>query len=161
MTLRIVAAGGTFDKHYDAISGCLTFADSHLPLAVQQSRIGLPVIVESLPLMDSLDMQEGDRQRIVDACRVSPETMIIIVHGTDTMVETARALAKANIAKTIILTGAMIPFEIAHSDALFNLGFACAAVQTLTMGVYVSMNATVFAWDRVRKNRAAGLFEAV
>lgn len=160
MTLRIIAAGGTFDKHYDALSGQLGFADSHLPQAIARARITTPLALEILPLLDSLDMQDGDRQRILAACRVAQENAIVIIHGTDTMRETAQVLGQAGLQKTIVLTGAMIPYEIAGSDALFNFGFAAGVAQTLPSGVYVAMNGRIFGWEQVRKNREAGVFES-
>ena len=161
MTLRILATGGTFDKHYDELSGQLGFADSHLPEAIRRARITVPVTLESLPLLDSLDMQDEDRRRVLEACRAAAETALVIVHGTDTMRETAQVLGAAALGKTIVLTGAMIPYEIANSDALFNFGFAVGVAQTLPAGVYVAMNGQVFIWDRVQKNRNLGAFEAV
>jgi L-asparaginase len=104
-------------------------------------------------------MGDADRARILAACQAAPEQAIVIVHGTDTMPQTAAVLGAANLGKTIILTGAMIPYEIANSDALFNLGFACGVAQTLAPGVYVGMNGQVFAWNNVMKNRAAGVFQ--
>ena len=159
LMIRLIATGGTFDKHYDAIHGQLVFGESHLAAALARARLTIPVVLETLPLMDSLDMHDIDRQRIVDACTASCEDAIVIVHGTDTMVETASLLGSAALAKTIVLTGAMIPYEIANSDALFNLGFACGIAQTLGAGVYVAMNGRYFAWRAVRKNREAGIFE--
>lgn len=159
MTLRIIATGGTFDKHYDEIKGALVFGTSHLPDALRRARIVQPVSLEALPFLDSLDMQDADRQRILGACQSAIESMLVVIHGTDTMPETAQVLGLANMAKTVVLTGAMIPYEIDGSDALFNLGFACGVAQTLAPGVYVAMNAQVFAWDKVRKNRTAGVFE--
>ncbi len=159
MTLQIVATGGTFDKHYDEIAGRLGFGASHLPEAIRRARITVPVSLETLPLLDSLDMREADRQRILDACREAAGQAIVIIHGTDTMRETAQVLGAAALDKTIVLTGAMIPFEIAGSDALFNFGFACGVAQTLPAGVYVAMNGQVFGWEQVRKNRDAGVFE--
>ncbi len=161
MTLRIIATGGTFDKHYDEIKGSLVFGASHLPQALRRARIAQPVTLEALPPLDSLDMQDADRQRILEACERAVEASIVIVHGTDTMPETAQVLGLAKLARTVVLTGAMIPYEIDGSDALFNLGFACGVAQALPPGVYVAMNAQVFAWDKVRKNRAAGIFEAL
>ena len=161
MTLHILATGGTFDKHYDEIAGQLTFTDSHLPHAIRRARITTPVTLETLPLLDSLDMQDGDRQRILESCRAAAAKAIVIIHGTDTMPETARVLGPAGLDKTIVLTGAMVPYEIADSDALFNFGFAVGVAQTLPAGVYVAMNGHVFAWDRVQKNRSAGVFEAL
>lgn len=158
--LRILAAGGTFDKHYDPISGQLGFGESHLEQIMERARVRIPFVIEQLPLLDSLDMQDADRQRVLDSCARSSEGAIVIVHGTDTMRETAAVIGKASLTKTIVLTGAMIPYEIANSDALFNLGFACGVAQTLSPGVYVAMNGRVFGWNAVRKNRAEGLFEA-
>lgn len=160
MTLRIIATGGTFDKHYDEISGQLAFAKSHLPEVMRRARITVPHALETLPLLDSLDMRDADRRRVLDACRAAAESAIVIIHGTDTMRETAQVLGAAALGKTIVLTGAMIPYEIAGSDALFNFGFAAGVAQTLPTGVYVAMNGQVFAWDSVRKNRTAGVFEA-
>jgi L-asparaginase len=159
MTLRILATGGTFDKHYDELKGVLGFADSHLPAVIARSRMTLPVALETLPLLDSLDMQDADRQRVLASCQAAAEKAIVIIHGTDTMRETAAVLGAASLDKAIVLTGAMIPYEIANSDALFNLGFACGVAQTLAAGVYVAMNGQVFAWDNVTKNRAAGVFQ--
>lgn len=159
MTLRIIATGGTFDKHYDEISGQLTFTDSHLPQALLRARITVPVALETLPLLDSLDMQDSDRLRILAACRAAGEKAIVIIHGTDTMRETAQVLGAAALDQAIVLTGAMIPYEIAGSDALFNLGFAIGVAQTLPAGVYVAMNGQVFGWNQVQKNRMLGVFE--
>jgi L-asparaginase len=159
MTLRILATGGTFDKHYNELKGTLEFADSHLPAAIARCRITAAVCLEQLPLLDSLDMQDADRARVLASCRAAPEQAIVIVHGTDTMRETAAVLGSAGLDQTIILTGAMIPYEIDNSDALFNLGFACGVAQVLPAGVYVAMNGQIFAWDNVQKNRAAGVFQ--
>jgi L-asparaginase len=159
MTLRLIATGGTFDKHYNELNGTLGFAASHLPEVIKRSRMTIPVALDVLPLLDSLDMQDADRQRILAACQGATEQAIVIVHGTDTMPETAAVLGAANLDKTIVLTGAMIPYAIANSDALFNLGLACGVAQTLAPGVYVAMNGQVFTWNNVTKNRAAGVFE--
>jgi L-asparaginase len=159
MTLRIIATGGTFDKHYNPLNGVLGFADSHLPEVIARARLTVPVALEVVALLDSLDMQDADRQHVLAACPAAPERAIVIVHGTDTMRETAEVLGTAVSDKTIVFTGAMIPYEIAHSDALFNFGFACGVAQLLPPGVYVAMNGQVFSWDNVTKNRAAGVFE--
>jgi L-asparaginase len=120
------------------------------------------VQVETLLMMDSLDMTDVHRARIVDACSRAAETRLVVTHGTDTMVETARALATSGDAalagKTIVLTGAMVPYAFGSSDGLFNLGSALSFVQALPSGVYVAMNGRCFPWDRVRKDRAAGVF---
>jgi L-asparaginase len=161
MTLRLIATGGTFDKHYDELNGTLGFAESHLPQVIARTRMTIPVALETLPLLDSLDMQDEDRQRVLASCQAAPEKAIVIIHGTDTMRETAGVLGAASLDKTIVLTGAMIPYEIANSDALFNLGVACGVAQTLPAGVYVAMNGKMFTWDNVTKNRAAGVFQAL
>jgi len=158
MTLRILATGGTFDKHYDEIAGKLGFADSHLPDIIARARITLPTELEVVAMLDSLDMQDADRNNVLAACQRASETAIVIIHGTDTMRETAHVIGHARLAKTVILTGAMIPYEIANSDALFNLGFACGIAQTLAHGVYIAMNGQIFNWDHVKKNRVAGVF---
>ncbi|WP_211465900.1 asparaginase domain-containing protein [Collimonas silvisoli] len=159
MALRIIATGGTFDKHYDEIAGKLTFAASHLPQVIQRARITAEIALEELPLLDSLDMQDIDRRRVLASCTHATEQAIVIIHGTDTMRETAAVLGAAALEKTIVVTGAMIPYVIANSDALFNFGFACGVAQVLPHGVYVAMNGKIFAWDKVEKNRVAGVFE--
>ncbi|WP_075255707.1 asparaginase domain-containing protein [Herbaspirillum camelliae] len=159
MSLRIIATGGTFDKHYDEIAGQLGFGESHLPDVIARARITAEVSLEILPLLDSLEMQDGDRQRVLAACQAASQQAIVIVHGTDTMQQTAQVLGQALSGKTVVLTGAMIPYEIANSDALFNFGFACGVAQVLPEGVYVAMNGRIFAWNKVAKNRSAGVFE--
>ena len=159
MTLRIIATGGTFDKHYDEFTGTLAFDGSKLAAIIRRARITVPTVLEQLPLLDSLDMGDADRQRIKTACAQAPEAHIVIVHGTDTMHDTAETLAQAVLDKTIVLTGAMIPYEVADSDAMFNFGMAFGVAQTLPHGVYITMNGQVFDWDKVRKNRKAGVFE--
>ncbi len=160
-SLRIIATGGTFDKHYDEIAGQLGFENSSLPNIIQRARITLPVAQEVLPLLDSLDMQDSDRQRVLTSSQRATEQSIVIIHGTDTMCKSAAVLAAAQLDKTIVLTGAMIPYQIKHSDALFNLGFACGVAQTLPVGVYIAMNGQVFDWDKVQKNTVAGVFQAI
>ena len=159
MSLCVIAAGGTFDKHYDEIAGKLGFGASVLPAVIVQSRIEQPVRLETLPLLDSLDMQQEDRLRILEACRRAAEKRIVVIHGTDTMPETAQVLGQAGLDKTIVLTGAMIPYEIAQSDALFNFGMAVGVAQVLPAGVHVVMSGQVFAWDNVRKDRTLGVFQ--
>jgi L-asparaginase len=161
MNLRIITTGGTFDKHYDPLTGNLIFRDSVLPEALDRARLTLPVSFESLLALDSLDMQDSHRQQIREACERSVEDRIVIVHGTDTMPETAQVLGQAALKKTIVLTGAMVPYQIARSDALFNLGFACAAANLAAVGVYVAMNGLLFSWDDVMKNRDVGVFQSL
>lgn len=161
-SLGIIVCGGTLDKRYDPIRGELGFTQTHLPEMLTRARITVPVRIETLPLLDSLDMQDADRERVLNACRTAPERALVITHGTDTMPETARVLGPhfaGDLRKTIVLTGAMIPYGIDASDALFNLGFACACAQTLSNGVYIAMNGRIFAWDKVVKNRDQGVFE--
>lgn len=156
---RIIVTGGTFDKHYDAIKGELTFKDSHLPAILEQARVTLPVAIEINQLIDSLHMTDVHRQGVLAACRAAPEECIVVIHGTDTMAQTAQVVGSAKLGKTIVFTGAMIPYSVQGSDALFNLGFAVAMTQALVPGTYVAMNGKVFAWDKVRKNRQDGVFE--
>jgi L-asparaginase len=159
--IRIFVTGGTFDKAYDEIRGRLSFGDTHLHEMLRLGRAHLPVSVRTLMMVDSLDMTDADREVIVRNCAQCDEACIVITHGTDTMVETAAALARAVTGKTIVLTGAMIPYAFGSSDGLFNLGSALSFVQVLPPGVYVAMNGQHFAWDRVRKNRETGVFEAI
>ena len=159
MSLRIIATGGTFDKHYDPIAGALGFAESHLPQLLAQARLDAPVALQTLMLIDSLDMTDTHRRTLLEACRASPQAQIVVIHGTDTLVESARLLGQAALPATVVFTGAMVPAEIEGSDALFNLGFAVACARALPAGVYVAMNARIHPWDQVRKNRALGRFE--
>lgn len=161
MALRLFVTGGTFDKEYDELQGRLYFKDSHMSEMLQLGRCRLPVQVRTLMMVDSLEMTDADRELIARNCRNAAEDRIVITHGTDTMVETARTLAEAVPDKTIVLTGAMIPFAFGSSDGLFNLGGALVAAQCLPSGVYVCMNGRIFDWDRVRKNRETGVFEAI
>ena len=161
MSLRLIATGGTFDKRYDPIAGALGFGPTHLEAIVRRARLAGPVAVESPMQIDSLEMTDAHRLHVLEACRASPEDRIVVVHGTDTMVETARVLGQAGLPKCVVLTGAMVPYDVADSDALFNLGFAAGCARTLADGVWIAMNGEVHRWDRVRKNRALGVFEAV
>jgi L-asparaginase len=161
VAIRIIITGGTFDKYYDEIHGTLTFKNTHLPEILRQVRMTTPVNLEISQLIDSLDMKPANRQAILESCKKAPEDEIVIIHGTDTMVETAAILGKAALSKRIVLTGAMVPYAVANSDAIFNLGCAVGAVQLVTPGVYIAMNGRVFPWNAVRKNRAVGMFEDV
>jgi len=159
--IRIFVTGGTFDKKYDEIRGRLSFGDTHLAEMLRLGRSRVPVSVRTLMMVDSLEMSDADRELIVRNCAQCDETRIVITHGTDTMVETAAALADGAPGKTIVLTGAMIPYAFGSSDGLFNLGSALSFAQVLPAGVYIAMNGQHFAWDKVRKNRQTGVFEAV
>ena len=159
MSVRVFVTGGTFDKEYDELSGQLYFRNTHVDEMLRRGRCGLDVDVETLMMVDSLDMTDAQRAMIVRACRDCDETQIVITHGTDTMVETARAIADGIEGKTVVLTGAMVPYAFGSSDGLFNLGSALSFVQALPAGVYIAMNGKSFPWNDVRKNRDAGVFE--
>jgi L-asparaginase len=159
MPIRIFVTGGTFDKEYDELSGTLFFKDSHLGEMLKLARCKTQVDIRTLMMIDSLEMTDSDRELILRNCMDAKEDRLIITHGTDTMEQTARMLGKAMQKKTVVLTGAMIPYKFGSSDGLFNLGSAIAFVQALPHGVYVAMNGRYFTWDNVRKNRATGEFE--
>jgi L-asparaginase len=161
MSIRIFVTGGTFDKEYNELTGSLAFKDTHLPEMLRLGRSRVDVSVRTLMMIDSLDMTDADRAIVVEQCRQASEARIVITHGTDTMVETATALARALPGgdKTIVLTGAMIPYAFGSSDGLFNLGSALSFVQVLAPGVYIAMNGRCFEWNRVHKNRQTGVFE--
>lgn len=160
--IRILVTGGTFDKEYDELTGRLFFLDTHLPEMLGRGRCRLDVTIETVMMIDSLDLDDMGRTRIAERARDSEETAIIVTHGTDTMVKTARVLAGSALdRKTIVLTGAMVPYAFGSSDGLFNLGSALSFVQVLPPGVYVAMNGKHFSWNAVRKNAATGFFETV
>jgi L-asparaginase len=157
--LHIIATGGTFDKIYDELKGELTFKNSHLSEIMKIVRCTLDYELSYLPLKDSLIMDDGDRSTILETCKGSDADKIIIIHGTDSMEVTAKRLGLASLNKTIVLTGAMVPYSVTGSDAIFNLGTAIGFVQMKQKGVYVSMNGRCFDWDNVKKNRKRGVFE--
>ena len=157
--IRLLVTGGTFDKQYDEIGGMLFFRETHIGEMLRLGRSRAPVTVETVMLIDSLQMTDADRQQIAVRCRDCDEAQVVITHGTDTMVETAAVLARQVPGKTVVLTGAMVPYAFGSSDGLFNLGSALSFAQLLPAGVYIAMNGTHFTWDNVRKNRALGTFE--
>jgi L-asparaginase len=159
MAIRIFVTGGTFDKEYNELTGELFFKETHLPEMLQRSRSSLDVTVRTIMMIDSLQMKDEDRELIAYQCKNALEDQIIITHGTDTMTVTAGVLAAKVPGKTIIITGAMIPYKFGSSDGFFNLGAALAFAQALPQGVYVVMNGRAFNWDNVRKNRQTGQFE--
>jgi len=159
MAIKILVTGGTFDKEYDMIKGELYFKDTHLPEIFRLGRCSVEIQIKTLMMVDSLDMTDADRDLIVLNCQASGEEMILITHGTDTMIKTAASIAAAQIPKTVVLTGAMIPYKFGSSDGFFNLGSSLAFVQTLPPGVYIAMHGRYFNWDNVRKNRKTGFFE--
>ncbi len=161
MAIRILVTGGTFDKEYDERTGQLFFKDTHIAEMLRLGRSRVRITIRTVMMIDSLEMTEADRALIVQNCRQSDENRIVITHGTDTMTETAAAIAQAVSGKTVVLTGAMIPYAFGSSDGLFNLGSALSFVQVLPPGVYISMNGKCSPWDRVRKNRERGEFEEI
>jgi L-asparaginase len=158
--IRIFVTGGTFDKEYNELTGELFFKETHVHDMLRLGRSHLDVRVETLLMIDSLQMTDGDRALILARCRECAERRIVITHGTDTMENTAAVLGQAELGRTVVLTGAMVPYTFGSSDGMFNLGTALAFVQTLSPGVYVAMSGKFFPWNRVRKNRRAGVFEA-
>ena len=159
MPVRILITGGTFDKEYDEITGKLYFKDTHMREILDLGRSKLEVKIRTLMLLDSLEMTNHDRDVILDNCRRVSENKIVITHGTDTMTETGKVIANAKLEKTIILTGAMIPYKFGSSDGLFNFGGALAFAQALPHGVYIAMNGRYFDWNKVEKNKKTGVFE--
>tara|TARA_B100000700_G_C14882978_1_gene778989 strand:+ start:34 stop:519 length:486 start_codon:yes stop_codon:yes gene_type:complete len=159
MAVKIFITGGTFDKEYDEITGKLFFKDTHMREMLELGRSKLDVNIRTLMMIDSLDMSAEYRQLIVENCRKADEDQIIITHGTDTMTKTGKVLAEEKLEKTIVLTGAMIPYKFGSSDGLFNLGSALGFVQSLPHGVYLAMNGRCFDYDKVRKNKETGVFE--
>lgn len=157
--IRILVTGGTFDKEYDELHGRLYFRDTHLQEMLRLGRSLVNVEVRTLMMVDSLELTDSDRELILASCLKSDRERILITHGTDTMEVTAKYLGPNITDKTIVLTGAMIPYAFGSSDGLFNLGSALAFVQSLPHGVYIAMNGRVFPWDNVHKNRSAGRFE--
>jgi L-asparaginase len=161
MPILILVTGGTFDKQYDELTGRLFFKDTHVPEMLRRGRCRLDVQIDPIMMVDSLDLDDTGRATIVARCRESAERAIVITHGTDTMVQTAASLAAAGFTdRTIVLTGAMVPFAFGSSDGLFNLGSALSFAQVLPAGVYIAMNGQCFPWDQVRKNTQSGVFEA-
>jgi L-asparaginase len=162
--IRIFVTGSTFDKQYNELAGTLTFKDTHVPEMLRLGRSRVEVSITTLMMIDSLEMTGENRGVVVERCRGADERRILVTHGTDTMIETARALAEALPMigdKTVVLTGAMVPYAFGSSDGLFNLGSALSFVQVLPAGVYVAMNGRCFEWNRVRKNRATGIFDEI
>ena len=157
--IKIFVTGGTFDKDYDEKNGKLFFKKTHMNEILALGRSKVEVNIETLMMLDSLDMKKKHREFIVDKCTSAIEDQIVVTHGTDTMTDTAKALGLKNLKKTIVITGAMIPYKFGTSDGLFNIASALAYVQTMHHGVYVAMNGRVFTYDKVIKNRETGIFE--
>jgi L-asparaginase len=161
MALKILVTGGTFDKEYDEITGKLYFKETHMKEILRLGRSQANVRVKKLMLMDSLDMKSVDREIILKNCKSAKEEQIVVTHGTDTMTRTARVIEEGQLKKTIVLTGAMIPYKFGSSDGLFNLGSAIAYAQALPYGVYIAMNGRCFKWNKVKKNKSKGILEEI
>ncbi len=160
-TIKIFVTGGTFDKEYDELRGQLFFRETHLPEMLKLGRCRLKVDIETLIMVDSLYMTNAERKIILESCKKAKEDKILIIHGTDTMVETAKILGNSIKDKTVVLTGAVVPYKFGSSDGLFNLGSSLALVQTLPQGVYVSMNGKYFYWNNVIKDKQKGEFREI
>ncbi|MDX1906064.1 MAG: asparaginase domain-containing protein [Bacteroidia bacterium] len=159
MAVRVFVTGGTFDKNYDYLRGELYFEDTQVPEMLRMGRNTVDTRLRTLMMVDSLDMTLEDRELILRNCVACEEDRILITHGTDTMVETARVIADTLTHKTVVLTGALVPYRFGSSDGFFNLGSALAFAQVLPPGVYIAMNGRYFHWDNVRKNKKTGFFE--
>ncbi len=159
MAIRLFVTGGTFDKEYNELTGQLFFKDSHINEILKLGRSRLDLSVRTLMLIDSLEMTDMDRNIILESCQRCDENKIVITHGTDTMTETARYLADKIPGKTVVITGAMIPYKFGSSDGLFNLGSALAFVQSLPAGIYIAMNGRYYDWNNCKKNKQTGFFE--
>ena len=163
-SIRIITTGGTFDKLYDAVKQELTFRESHLPRILNQARVTLPIHLDALIAVDSLAMTDDERKMIAENAIRSMENMVVIIHGTDTMVKTAKLLKekRSNDDKHVfVFTGAMVPYSLEDSDAVFNLGCAISSVQLLPPGVYITMGGRIYDADKVKKNMEKGIFEAI
>jgi L-asparaginase len=161
MNIKIFVTGGTFDKEYNELKGTLFFKETHVHEMLKLARSKLKIDISTLMMIDSLDMTDAERKIVLERCKKAREDKILITHGTDTMIETAKVLGGSIKNKTIVLTGAMIPYKFGSSDGLFNLGSALAFVQTLPQGVYISMNGKCFRWDNIKKNKQTGMFEEI
>jgi L-asparaginase len=161
MKIKLIITGGTIDKSYNMNNGELHFVDSHIPSMLTEARCKADFELDKILLKDSLNMDDSDRQKILDAVQNSAQSRIIVTHGTDTMVQTAQLLAQQVENKTVVFTGAMIPYVFDKSDSLFNLGTAFAAVQCLSAGIYITMNGRVFNANNVIKNLQEGVFETI
>lgn len=161
--IKIITTGGTFDKQYDPIKGELTFRGAQIEKILKDAFSTLSISHIGPLAIDSLFMSEEQREQIVDLIRECEDERIIVIHGTDTMVKTA-LLAKQKLAssgKTVVFTGAMVPYALENSDAVFNLGMAIASVQLLPSGVFITMGGRIFPADKVFKNREKGIFEGL
>lgn len=161
MTIKLFITGGTFDKEYNELDGRLFFRETHVAEMLKLGRSRVPVKVKTLMMIDSLFMTAAHRRKVLKECLAAKEKHIVITHGTDTMPETARLLGSRVTDKTVVLTGAMVPYKFGSSDGMFNLGSALSFAQVLPPGVYIAMNGRYFNWNNCRKNRAKGEFEEI
>lgn len=160
MTIRIITTGGTFDKvYFDALSE-FSIGEPMAGALLEEANVNFGYEVQPLLRKDSLDMTDADRAAIRQAVEEAGESKILVIHGTDTMVDSARALRGIE-DRTIVFLGAMQPARMRYGDAMFNLGVACAAVQTLPAGIYIAMNGQIFDPFEVTKNRSMNRFEPV
>ena len=159
--MKIFITGGTFDKEYNELNGELYFKETHLHEMLELGRSQLKVDIETIMLKDSLEMSNNNRRTIMQKCLETDENQILITHGTDTMIKTSKFLAEQITTKTIVLTGAMIPYKFGSSDGLFNLGSSLSFLQSLPKGIYIAMNGNIFNWYNVKKNTELGLFQAL
>ena len=162
MKVKVFSCGGTFEKVYNPLSGLLSFEKSAIPKIFERSRINISMDFESLFFKDSLDMDDNDRIMIARKLKAEPVQNLVLIHGTDTMVETAQAIKKVNLSenKVVVITGAMVPFSMKDSDAMFNFGSAFTATQILAPGIWICMNGKIFQHNKVKKNKLKGVFEA-
>ena len=160
MKIKIYSCGGTFEKVYDPLTGELIFKNSCLAELIDRSRVTQETTTETILLKDSLDMTDKDRELILSKINLETLKQIILIHGTDTMIETAKFLmSRADPSKTIVITGAMVPYSLKNSDAFFNLGSAFMSLRSLRTGVWIVMNGRCFAPNEVIKNKNLGIFQ--
>ena len=160
MHIKIFTTGGTIDKvYFDAMSE-YQVGPPNISAVFEELKLAFTYTIESLTKKDSLELNDDDRTLIYQSVAKDPAQRILITHGTDTMVQTAKNLADIQ-GKTIVLTGALKPALFKTTDAVFNIGCAVTAVQTLEPGIYIVMNGCVFTHDHVRKNVQDGIFETL
>ena len=159
--IRLFITGGTIDAEKIGEKGKYVFGKTYIPEMLEQGRCKVDTESQVLFMKDSLYTIDEDREKILQSCKDCTENKILITHGTDTMTKTAQILGKEIEDKTIVLLGAMVPYNQNKSDALFNLGYAISAVQFLPNGVFIAMNSKIFSWDNVKKNKELGLFENI
>lgn len=160
MSIRILTTGGTIDKVYFDAKSEYAIGEPQVTEILHEAGVTTPFACTVLLRKDSLELDDEDRTLIARTVAAVPERHILITHGTDTMVETAQALGDTG-GKTVVLVGALAPARFKSTDAVFNVGFAFAAVQTLPPGVWIAMNGHVFEPHHVRKNRDENRFETV